>query len=162
MATVSDYQNLHGKSIIDEATAALGSTLMTLLADRAWATYGLSSADALTASEDVKEMVALTSLINAVGSYVEQVHATSGAVQKIKMGGDGTPEITFFDRAQTMLSYRRSLTGKLSDLQRKCGYVPYLDPKSGDIPFVLSRVDMETDEVTDGVYDEDANGHDSI
>lgn len=153
MASVSDYQNMHGKSVVDDVTATLGSSTAALFVTRAWDTYNLSSTDP-NATDDQKEMVALTSLILMIGSYVDQVRATAGAVQRIKVGGDGTPDITFFDRAQTMISYRKSLYTRLGQLQRKLGYVPFYAPGDGDIPFQIARVDMNTDEVTNGESDE--------
>ena len=150
--TVSDYQNMHGKTIVDAVSASLGATLTALFEERAWALYNLSSTDPAN-TEDHKEMIALTSLVNMVASYTDQLSATSGAVQRIKVGGDGTPDITFFDRAQTMLSYRKGLYTRLTQLQRKLGYAPFLMPDDGDTPFTIARVDMNDDTISNGEDD---------
>lgn len=151
MATVSDYQTMHGKTIIDDATASLGANAVGLFTTRAWNIYSLDpTTEATTATEDQKEMVALTSLIKMIGSYMDQVRATQGAVQRVKLGSDGNPDITFFDRANTMVTYKKGLYTQVGWLQRKLGYVPFYDPSVLDIPFKIARVDMESDEVTDG------------
>ncbi len=152
MAAVTDFLTLRGKAICDFVISELGNDFLTLATERAWNVYSLTTDDEATATNDVKEMIALTALYSMLTTVTEQMHATHGAVQRIRVGSDNTPDITFFDRAKTTLTYRNHILSALSHLQRKNGYAPYLNPQAGDTPFVLARLDMEEDTITDGVY----------
>lgn len=152
MAAVSDLLTLRGKAICDFVISELGNDYLNLAVERAWNVYNLTTDDEDEATDDFKEMIALTALYSMLTLVTEQMHATRGAVQRVRVGSDNTPDITFFDRAKTTLTYRNHILSALSHLQRKNGYAPYLNPLPGDSPFVIARVDMEDDTITDGVY----------
>lgn len=135
--TVAEYMTMHGSTIVSTVNGMTdGALILRMRIDRAHACYGLTPdpiplPDPLLGTElteDQKEMVALTALYD-LSTVVKAKGGLEGLVQRIDVGSDGSPSVTFFDRMKSYADAETRIGQELTAMHIKLGYVPFLNPK---------------------------------
>lgn len=149
--TVQEYMLKHGKSVLDGA-AALGpdgETIIAMCVSGAFDTYGYDEEAEDELTEKQKEMVALTALYELLSTESCKT-SIEGAIARVRIGSDGSPDISFYDRMKTNQSYRDRIVSLLSVLQRTNGFSPYLAPTISDVPFTADSLLYQEEDTDSG------------
>ena len=153
--TVEQYMALYGQFVLDWLDDAYGDAttayeVVKTAIGRAYQKYGfdLPGDEEDTLSDNLRVMIALDVVYSLMSSLKQKRAASGGDVQRIKIGSDSTPDITFFERAKVFSEMEADIKNKLTQAHIDNGYVPFLSPYLHAV-FVGTRLDSFTDTTDD-------------